>query len=84
MIFKIYTVFDGAVSAYLPPMLMRSKGEAIRSVTEALRDPQHQFAKHSPDYTLFELGEWDDNSSQYSLHATPEKVALLIELKEVA
>lgn len=84
MIYKLYSVRDNAVGAYLPPMLMRSRGEATRAVTEALRDPQHQFSKHSQDFVLFELGEWDDNSGAYCLHDAPFSLGVLVEFKEVA
>lgn len=82
MLHKIFSVYDSKVAAYLPPMLMRTRGEAIRAVTEAIRDPQHQFAKHAPDFVLFELGEWDDNTAEYSLHNAPENLGVLIEFKD--
>lgn len=78
---KIFTVYDNAVKAYLPPMFLRTRGEAIRAVTEALRDPNHQFAKHSPDYVLFELGEFDDTTGLCDLHSAPESLGVLTEFK---
>jgi len=60
MIFKAFSVRDQAVEAFLPLFLVRSRGEAIRSFSQAVLDPNHQFAKHKSDFVLFELGEWDD------------------------
>lgn len=80
MIMNIYSVFDSAVGAYLPPQLMQSKGAAIRAVQDAVNDPQHQFARHASDYALFELGTWDDQDASYRLHKTPERIVGLHEL----
>lgn len=82
MLYKVFTVYDGAVKAYLPPMLLRTRGEAIRSISEALRAPDHQFSKHSPDFSLFELGEWDDNTGAYNLHPSPEHLGVLTEFRD--
>lgn len=65
MIYKVFSVHDKAVQAFLPPFFCRSKGEAIRSFSEAANDPQ-RFARHAVDYDLVELGEFDDNSGLFS------------------
>lgn len=63
---QVYTVFDRAVSAYLPPFYVRAKGEAIRSFTEACSDPQKNFGKYAQDYGLVYLGEFDDSSGIFT------------------
>lgn len=65
MITEIFSVYDSAVNAYLPPFFARSKGEAIRSFTEAASTRDHQFAKHALDYTLMSLGKFDDGSGTF-------------------
>lgn len=74
MISEMYSVFDGAVRAFLPPFFVRSRGEALRSFTEACNDGKHQFAKHSADYTMFFLGGFDDSSGTFDCPATPVRV----------
>ncbi|WNK14476.1 MAG: nonstructural protein [Microvirus sp.] len=61
----VYSVFDKAVNAYLQPFFCRSTGEAIRSFTEAVNDPNKQFGRYSTDYVLMQHGEWDDNSGMF-------------------
>lgn len=61
---KIYTVYDSKVEAYLQPFYVRSKGEAIRAFTETVNDPQSLVGKHPADYTLFEIGEFDDQTAK--------------------
>ena len=60
MILQVFTVYDSKVEAYFSPFFCKTRGEAIRSFTDAISDPQHQFAKHLEDYTLFHIGSYDD------------------------
>lgn len=62
MVLQIFSVFDSKVGAYLPPIFMRSRGEALRMFEAAVRDGNHDFAKFSSDYTLFHLGSFDDST----------------------
>lgn len=74
MITYLFSVRDKAVGAFLQPFFSRSKGEALRSFTEAVNDEKSMFHKHETDYTLFYLGEFDDVSG---LFATSEPERLL-------
>lgn len=74
MIYNVFTVFDGAISLYLPPFFMRSSQEAIRAVADCLLDPDHAFSKHPADYTLFELGTYVESTAEFQLLATPIRV----------
>ena len=81
MIHKIYTVFDHKAEAYLPPFYMQTKGTAIRSFTESCNDHTTTFHKYPEDFTLFELGEFDDQTSTFDLHLSPEPIGKAIEFK---
>lgn len=59
---KIYSVYDSKVEAYLQPFFLRSRGEALRAFQEVCSDPKSKFFKHGGDYTLFEIGEYDEIS----------------------
>lgn len=61
---KIFTAYDSKVEAYLQPFFMRSRGDAIRAWTDLANNPEHAFHKHAGDYTLFEIGEYDDLTGQ--------------------
>lgn len=76
---KLFSVFDSKVSAYLPPICMRTTPEAIRGFSAAVGDSGHQFHKHAEDYTLFEIGSWDDQTAAIDLLSTPHPVAKAIE-----
>jgi len=56
----MFSIFDSAAKAYLPPFFSRSRGEALRSFTDACADEKSAFARHLADYCLFYVGEFDD------------------------
>lgn len=65
---SVYSVLDKAVGAFLQPFFSRSKGEAIRSFSDAVQDKSHQFYKHASDFLLMELGVFDDHSGVFQSH----------------
>lgn len=66
MIMKVFAVFDSAVQAYMQPFFSPTSGSAIRSLTEAVNDPGHTFAKNATDYTLHLLGDFDDATGLFN------------------
>lgn len=72
---KIYSVYDSKAEAYMAPWYARTKGEAIRSFEQAVINPETQLNKHPADYTLFELGEFDEYTG--TLTANIAKTALV-------
>lgn len=67
MITKLFSVYDSKSEAYMQPFHAPSKGAAIRSFSDCLSDPSHPFAKHPGDYSLFELGSYDDSTASFSI-----------------
>ncbi|AXL15144.1 nonstructural protein [Microviridae sp.] len=58
----VFTVFDSMAEAYLQPFYSATVGLAIRSFSEAVNTSGHQFQKYSSDFTLFQIGEFDDSN----------------------
>lgn len=81
MILKVFGIYDSKVNAYLPPFMMKTIGEAERALISHCNDSQHNFCKHAEDFTLFELGEWDDSTAKYKLHSAPHSIACFIQYK---
>lgn len=79
MLLKIYSVYDSKVEAYLPPLFFKSKGEFLRSFTEAVNDSKSSIGKYPADYTAFELGTWDDCKCVFELHKTPISLGVALE-----
>lgn len=78
MIMFGFSVHDKAVGAFLPLFFARSKGEAIRSFSSALKDEKHQFRSSPGDYCLYKICEFDDNSGIVTSD-TPERVLTALE-----
>ena len=77
---KVFAIYDSKVQAYLPPVTFKTIGEAERILGDCVNNENHDFCKHSQDYTLFQLGEWDDSSSVYDVFDAPQHICLLSEL----
>jgi len=62
MILKMFTVYDSKLEAYLQPFYMATAGLAVRAFADIVADKTHAFSKHPADYTLFEIGSYDDRT----------------------
>lgn len=82
MINHAYTVRDKAVGAFLPIFFVRSRGEAVRSFSDAVNDPGKPFNKHAGDFDLWYLGTFDDATGALALPdgGAPERVAGAIDV----
>lgn len=52
----------------------------IRSLGIVLQDPKHQFTQSPADYTLFHIGEYDDQDGMLT-SSTPEAIINLLHLQ---
>lgn len=84
MILKIFTVYDSKAEAFLPPFFQATKAMAQRVFETVANDPKHQFGAHPADYTLFEIGEFNDESAEIVPHKTPKNIGLAIEFVTTA
>ena len=57
---RIFTVYDSKVEAYMQPFFQKGLGQALRTFTDMVNNPEHPFHKHAEDYTLYELGTFDE------------------------
>lgn len=60
---KIFSVYDSKVEAYLTPFFFPSRGHALRHFGDLANDPSSLLCKHAADFTLFELGHFDDSNA---------------------
>lgn len=78
---KMFTVYDCKAQTYLNPFCMGSLAEAIRSFETAVKDPQTMFHQYPSDFSLLELGEFDQHNGSISLLNTPTIIANATEFK---
>ncbi len=56
----IFAVYDVVAERYLQPFFGENPGSAIRGFATVCGEPDHQFAIHPSDYSLFHIGTWDE------------------------
>lgn len=76
---KIFTVYDAISESFSPPMVNRNRGEATRSFTDEVNNPNSQLNKHAKDYTLFEIADWDPSTGRIDVYEAPFPVGTAIE-----
>ena len=67
MIHNVFSIYDQAADAYLPPFVLPRVEMAKRTFEQCINSKDHQFNLAPQDYTLFLLGNWDDETGRYSL-----------------
>lgn len=71
MIHKIFTVYDQAAKAYLTPFFRAEEGQATRLFKDCVCDPTHAFHKNPADYTLFNIGAYNEATALLEPNKTP-------------
>lgn len=80
---KVFAVRDSKAEAYMNPFFMRSRGEALRAFVSGVNDPQTQLCKFPADFTLFEIGEFDEESGDLVMLPTGKvSLGLALEFKQ--
>jgi len=72
---KVYAIYDSKIEAFKQPFFSPNRNAALRMWDRLANDKQNDMIGAYPsDFTLFEIGEWDDNSGVIS--ALGAKVSL--------
>jgi len=79
MLSKVYAVYDSKTFTYGSPFLMKHIGDAVRAFTQIANDVTSQIGLYPEDYTLFELGTFDDQTAFFSILPNPIHVGKAIE-----
>ena len=62
MKYILCSIYDSAVEAYMRPFTAQSPGQATRLFEDELRRPESDMGRHPEDYSLFQIGTFDDSS----------------------
>jgi len=71
MILVMLALFDSAAEAYLRPFFSPSRGEAVRSFGDLIADKSHPVGQHPADYSLFVLGEFNQQTGVLTVYPAP-------------
>lgn len=77
----ILTVHDSKAEAFIQPFFSQTPATGIRMFEQAANDSNTDFSRHAEDYTLFELGTFDQDTAKFELHQTPISLGLAISYK---
>ena len=68
MIYSVFSIYDSKAEAYLPPFILPKQAQAKRAFSDCVNSDTHQFGQNPADYTLFELGNFNDEDGQHLVH----------------
>ena len=73
----IFAVRDVKSDAFGQPFVSKHVGLAVRGLTDAVNDPQKQsdIARHPEDFSLYEIGQYDDQTGTIESYDVPKLVA---------
>ena len=78
---NMFTVFDNVSKLYSPPFLEVNNGSAMRGLQDIMqRDPNNPWTKFPDNYTLINIGLYDDENGVCE-PANHQTVAELISIK---
>ncbi len=60
---KVFSIYDMKTEVYSKPFFCLTTGEAIRTFTDAVNEPNSPFNRHPEDFNLFEIGVFDDGAA---------------------
>lgn len=78
----VYSVYDSKVQLFAQPFFMRTKGEALRGWIDVANDPKTNICKYPEDYSLFELGEYEEESGSFKNHQAPVNMGMAAQYKK--
>lgn len=79
----MFSVYDSKVEAWMPPFFMRSKGEALRAWSQTVNDGQSAMSHHPADFSLMEIGNFDDENGKVLGHTVPVSLGTGLEFKKL-
>lgn len=71
MKFIVVALYDNKVCSYSHVQNFRRKDEAVRTFSEAIDDVNSPMHKYAEDFSLFEIGYYDDETGLHIPHQVP-------------
>ncbi|AXL14824.1 nonstructural protein [Microviridae sp.] len=81
---KIFAIHDSKINAHMAPFTMLNEHQAIRAFSDMVNSRDHVIGQNPGDYTLFELGEFDDNSGEIHPRASRHSHANGVDLRNLS
>lgn len=82
MTHKVFAIYDSKAEAHLPPFTSLTTAVAIRQFQATVANLESDFARFPADYTLFELGTWDQLDGQIQMYEAKMNLGTALEHKQ--
>lgn len=82
MIKKQFAIYDSKAEFYSDPYPYHTTGEALRAFTETANDANSNISKHPEDFTLFEIGSYDNTSASWTPLEAKKSLGTALEYKQ--
>jgi len=82
MLHKLYVIFDNASGLYASPTLAVTEAEVRRNFSTIVNAEGNAISANPQDFSLYELGIFDNETGKFSLLDTPTRVMTALELKQ--
>lgn len=63
-----FSIYDEKAQVYSRPFYALTMGEAIRTFSDASNTPDSPYNRHPTDYTLYQVGSFDDANGELDDH----------------
>lgn len=70
---QVFSIYDAVSRNYNLPFYMINVESAVRAFDNALADPEAPASKNPQDYSLFHIGEYDDDGGMLA-SISPERI----------
>ena len=71
---KLYVLHDSKSETYTAPTVNPARGQAIRSFSDAVNEGKGVLSDHPEDFTLFEIGDYDELKGEITLYPAKQSV----------
>lgn len=75
MIHTMLAVKDAKVGSFARPVPVVNAATGVRAFADAVNDPSTEYFKHPDDYSIWELGTFDDQTGTFTNSASPTQLA---------
>lgn len=82
MLHQVIAIFDIKVGAFAKPVAVPADGAGVRAFQDAVNDPNTEYHKHPEDYSVWNIGTYDDNTAIME-SKKPIQLAQAIALKTI-
>lgn len=79
---KIYSLYDSKGDHYgTQPITYAFRADAVREFARAANDPKTAVGQYPADFSLYEIGEWDQREGKITLYDKKLLIASALEYK---